>query len=159
MLNWIKFITAFLLTLITVIVITVYVNANKPIAAVKSNAEERVIHSGQITKVSDVQPYNGTTSLVTVFGENEKGEQVAVFVKETEEEKFQEVKLKDGITAKEALEIVVEEQKPDKVMHILLGLEDNEPIWEVAFKSDSGKLNYVYIRHEDGKWSKRILNL
>lgn len=159
MLNWIKFITAFLLTLITVIAITVFYNANKPIASVKNKAEDMAIQSGQITKVRDVQPYNGATSLVTVFGENKDGEQVAVFVQETGADQFKEVKLKDGITAKEAMQIVVEEQKPDKVMHVLLGLEEGEPIWEVAFKAESGKLNYVYIQFKDGKWSKRILNL
>ncbi len=159
MLNWIKFITAFVLTLITVIAITVFYNANKPIASVKKSAEDMVIQSGQITAVTDVQPYNGTSSLVTVFGKNEEGEQVAVFVQKTEADQFEEVKLKNGITAKEAMKIVVDEQKPDKVLHVLLGLEENEPIWEVAFKNESGKLNYVYVRFKDGKWSKRILNL
>lgn len=159
MLNWIKFITAFSLTLITVIIVTVLYSANKPIASAKNDARDLAIQSGQITTVTDVQPYNGTTSLVTVFGKNKEDEQVAVFIEETEEEQFSEVKLNEGITAKEAMQIVVDEQKPDKVMHILLGLEDNEPIWEVAFKNESGKLNYVYIRFQDGKWSKRILNL
>lgn len=159
MLNWVKFITAFLLTLVTVIAITVFYNAYKPVASVKKEAESLALRSGQVTTITDVQPYNGTSTLVTVIGKNEEGKQVAVFVQETEEEKYKEVKLKDGITAKEAMKIVQDEQKPAKILHVLLGLEENEPIWEVAFKSESGKLNYVYIQFYDGKWSKRILNL
>lgn len=159
MLNWIKFITAFLLTLVTVIAITVFYNAYKPVSSVKKEAEALALRSGQVTTVTDVQPYNGRSTLVTVFGKNEKGEQVAVFVQETEEEKYKEVKLKEGITAKEAMKIVQDEQNPDKILHVLLGVEEKEPIWEVAFKTESGKLNYVYIQFQDGKWSKRILNL
>lgn len=159
MLNWVKFITAFLLTLITVIAITVFFNANKPIASAKNRAEEVAIQSGQITTVRDVQPYNGTASLVTVFGVNKDSEQVAVFVQEAEAKQLKEVKLKDGITAKEAMQIVVKDENPDKVMHILLGLEENEPVWEVAFKANNGKLNYVYLQFKDGKLLKRILNL
>lgn len=54
---------------------------------------------------------------------------------------------------------VLKEQKVTKVLHVSLGLEDGEPIWEVAFKNEHGKLNYVYIQFKDGEWSKRILNL
>ncbi|AOV08045.1 DUF5590 domain-containing protein [Sporosarcina ureilytica] len=159
MLNWVKFISAFLFALVTVIVITVFYNANKPIATVKDTAAEAAIRSGQIMTVDAVQPYNGTDALVTVFGVNPDGEKVAVFVNEREERKFQEVKLADGVSKETALQTVLQEHKVAKVLHVLLGTEENEPIWEVAFKNESGKLNYVYILFKDGEWSKRILNL
>lgn len=159
MLNWIKFISAFLFALVTVIVITVFYSANKPIATVKDTAGEAAKQTGQIVKVDSVQPYNGTESMVTVFGVNKDGDQVAVFVTEHAEEEYQEVKLADGITKEQALKAVLQEHKVDKVLHVLLGTEEKEPIWEVAFKNESGKLNYVYILFKDGEWSKRILNL
>lgn len=159
MLNWIKFITAFLLTLFTVIAIAIFYTANKPISEEKNKAVEAAKRTGQIETILDVQPYNGTTSLVTVFGENPSGEKVAVFVDDSKDDKFEEVKLTNGISAEQAMEIVLKEQKADEVMHVLLGIEDNEPIWEVAFKNEHGKLNYVYIQFQDGEWVKRILNL
>lgn len=159
MVNWIKFITAFLLTLCTVIAVAVFYSAYKPVSAEKQRAVEEAERTGQIAKVVDVQPYNGTASLVTVFGDNPKGEKVAVFVDHSKGDKFQEVKLSEGVTAEQAMEIVLKEQEADKVMHVLLGIEDNEPIWEVAFKNERGKLNYVYIQFQDGEWVKRILNL
>lgn len=122
-------------------------------------AAEKAIRSGQIESVKDVQPYNGTSSMMTVFGENKAGENIAVFVQNTQDEKYPEVKLSDGISAEKATNIVLKEQKVTKVLHVFLGIEEDEPIWEVAFKNDHGKLNYVYIQFEDGEWLKRILNL
>lgn len=159
MLNWMKFISVFLLTLVVVIVVTVFYNANKPIANAKDSAESLALQSGQIAKVEEVQPYNGTESLVTVFGTNQKNEKVAIFVTNQKETKYQEVKLADGLSKEEAVKVVLKEHEVDKFLHVLLGIEDDEPIWEVAFKNENGKLNYVYVLFKDGEWSKRILNL
>ncbi|HLR11719.1 MAG TPA: DUF5590 domain-containing protein [Sporosarcina sp.] len=160
MLNWIKFISAFLLALVLVIVTAIFWTAYKPIGGVKDLAEERVLATKQVEKIYDVQPHNGDASIVTITGKNEKGDNVAVFVDlDEEQDKYDEVKLADGISAKEAMDIVAKEQDVKKVMHVLLGLEEGNPVWEVAFKNERGKLNYVYIRFSDGEWSKKILNL
>lgn len=143
----------------TVMAITIFYSAHKPMTSEKEEASEKAIRSGQIQTVKEVQPYNGTSSIMTVIGENKAGENIAVFVQNTEEAQFPEVKLTDGISAEKAMNAVLKEQKVTKILHVFLGLEDNEPIWEVAFKNEHGKLNYVYIHFEDGEWVKRILNL
>ena len=159
MLNWIKFITVFLIALTTVIVVTVFYNANKPLATMTDNASEAAINSGQIASVDTVQPYNGTESYVTVFGLDDDGEKIAVFVDGKSEEDFKTVKVADGITADEAVETVKKELAVEKVLHVSLGIEEAGPVWEVAFKSENDKLNYVYVHFESGQWWKRILNL
>lgn len=159
MLNWIKFITVFLVALTTVIVVTIFYNANKPVASASDLAIDAAIQSGQIVSVHATQPYNGTESLVTVFGINDQGEEVAVFVNDVAEKDFFEVKLDDGITEKQAIGVVQQEHKVKKVLHASLGIEEEEPVWEVAFKGDDDKLNYVYVFFESGQWWKRILNL
>ncbi len=143
----------------TVMAITIFYSAHKPMANEQEQAVEKAVRSGQIQSVQEVQPYNGTSTIMTVFGENKAGENIAVFVQNTEEDQFPEVKLSDGISAEKAMNAVLKEQKVTKVLHVSLGLEDGEPIWEVAFKNEHGKLNYVYIQFKDGEWSKRILNL
>lgn len=159
MLNWIKFITVFLIFLTTVIVVGVFYNAYQPVAAVTSSATDAALQSGQIVSVNDTQPYNGTDSFVTVFGVNDGGDEVAIFVDDVAEESFQEVKLADGVTAERAIEVVQQEHKVKEVLHASLGIEEEEPVWEVAFKGNDGKLNYVYVFFESGQWWKRILNL
>ena len=45
----------------------------------KKLQSKAAIESGQLVSVNSVQPYNGTI-IVTVFGEDEEGEENAVFV-------------------------------------------------------------------------------
>ena len=69
------------------------------------------------------------------------------------------MKLADGISAEQAVANVKQELNVKKILHVTLGLEVEGPVWEVAFTSDNGKLNYVYVFFDTGQWWKRILNL
>jgi len=159
MLNWIKFISVFLIALTSIIVITIFYNANKPSAAAINLAKEAAIASGQIVTVNSVQSYNGADPLMTVFGLNKAGEEIALFVNNEMDGKYESVKLADGITAEEAITVVREELQIEDVLHVTLGFEEKEPVWEVVFTSKDDKLNYVYVFFENGQWWKRILNL
>ncbi|MFD1928166.1 DUF5590 domain-containing protein [Sporosarcina siberiensis] len=160
MLNWIKFFSVFFLALTSVIVVTIFTSAYKPIASVKTSAIEKAIQSEQIAEAEYAQPYNGIQTFVTVFGLDSKGEQKAVFIDENKKEaSFEEVKLTDGISSDVAIEMVSKELDIKKLLHVKLGLEEVGPVWEVAFKNENDKLSYVYVLFEDGQWWKRILNL
>jgi uncharacterized protein YpmB len=159
MLNWIKFIVVFLLMLTSVITVTVLYNADRPFSAAKKTAIESAIQSGQLVSASSVEIFNGTVPMITVFGVDVDGKEKAVFVDEKSKDGFKEVKLTDGISAEKAVANVKKELNVKKVLHVKLGLEEEGPVWEVAFKSDNGKLNYVYVFFEYGQWWKRILNL
>ncbi|CAM3055366.1 DUF5590 domain-containing protein [Filibacter tadaridae] len=158
-LNWVKFIVVFLVSLTSVITIIVLYSADKPVSNAKEKAIEAVIQSGQLVSVNTAQPYNGKVSSVTVFGLDEKGVAKAVFVDENQKSDFKEVKLKNGIKADEAVTIVKQEIAVHDLLHVTLGMEEDGPVWEVAFNNEKGKLNYVYVLFEGGQWWKRILNL
>ncbi len=159
MLNWIKFISVFLLTLAVFITVTVFYNADKPFATFKAEAKDAALADGQLVTVKSVQLYNGTDSYATVFGVDKEGEEIALFVDFSSEDDYKKVKLSDGITADEAVEAVKTELDVEKVLHVTLGMEEEGPVWEVSFKSANDKLNYVYVFFENGQWWKRILNL
>jgi len=159
LLNWIKFITAFLLALGIAIFILVFYNANKPYATVGEKSSEVAVSSGKLATAERSEAYNGTTSLVTVYGKDEAGKEKAVFISTDKGEVVGEVALADGISPDKAIEAVKKELKVEKILHVTLGLEEDHPIWEVAFRSENGKLNYVYVFFENGQWWKRILNL
>lgn len=159
MMNWVKFIVAFLLALSLFITVIVLYNANKPFSSVQNNAEAIALNNGSLQTVNRTEIYNGTISMVTVYGKDADGNEKAVFVEEKTEKVLDEVVLKEGIDAQTALETVKSELQMDKILHVVLGLEEGHPVWEVAFKSENGKLNYVYVFFENGEWWKRILNL
>lgn len=159
MLNWIRFIAGFLLVLTFVIILIVFYNAGSPFSIAKKSAIDAVIGTGQLETVERTETYNGTIPQITVFGTDKEGVPKAVFVERGSEEGFTEVRLVDGITADQAIETVKKELDVKKVLHVTLGIEEEGPVWEVAFKSENGNLNYVYVLFENGQWWKRILNL
>ncbi|WP_252503416.1 DUF5590 domain-containing protein [Sporosarcina sp. Marseille-Q4943] len=159
MMNWVKFIAAFLLALSLIITVIVFYNANGPFADARQKAESDALKSGALTSVDRTDIYNGTVSMVTVFGKDGEGNEKAVFIEGKTGEILDEVEMKDGIGAQAAIETVKAELSVEKILHVALGLEDGHPVWEVAFKGDNGKLNYVYVFFENGEWWKRILNL
>ncbi|WP_203246485.1 cell wall elongation regulator TseB-like domain-containing protein [Sporosarcina beigongshangi] len=159
MLGWIKFIVVFLVVLTSIIIITVFYNADKPFSEAEQMAIDSALSSGQLVSASSAETFNGTVPMVTVFGVDAEGEETAVFVNPQWVDGFEEVKLADGVTAEKAIANVKQELQVNKILHVTLGLEVEGPVWEVAFTSDTGKLNYVYVFFDTGQWWKRILNL
>ena len=161
MVNWIKFFIIFLFTLTLALTSFVFYKAYEPASSLKENATGKVLDTGLLAEVDRAEVYNGTTSLTVVFGKDDKDVAKAVLVNEKAktEKDFKVLVLKKGITAKQALTSVKQEMDVNKLIHVKLGMEDDAAVWEVAFKNEANKLNYVYVSFSDGQWQKRILNL
>ena len=159
--NWIKFISIFIVSLAIVISVLVIWKSDEPFDEIEEQAEELALSSKALAKVSDSYVYNGNKPYVTVFGEDEDGNEKAIFVPINLDEKaIQEVFLEDGITKGQALSVVNSEEEIKKILHTKLGYEEDiGAVWEITYKSNDDKLNYVYIIFKDGQWWKRILNL
>ncbi|MFY3792890.1 DUF5590 domain-containing protein [Ureibacillus sp. MALMAid1270] len=158
--NWVVFIILFILSVSLVISILVLSNAMAPIKDIEQKAEELAISSNSLSTVTDSYIYNGNKPYVTVFGEDEEGNEKAVFVPISLEEKsIQEVYLQDGISKEEALSVINQEEDVKKILHTKLGYEEAGVVWEITYTNEAEKLNYVYILFENGQWWKRILNL
>lgn len=158
--NWLIFIGVFLLSLALVISILVIWKSDAPFNEIEDQAEDLAVSSGSLAVVSDSYVYNGNKPYVTVFGEDEKGNEKAIFVPiSLEENSIQEVFLQDGVTKEQALSVLNNEEEVKEILHTKLGFEEVGPVWEITYTNDAEKLNYVYILFEDGQWWKRILNL
>ncbi|ANU13367.1 hypothetical protein B481_1889 [Planococcus halocryophilus Or1] len=156
--QWITFILGFLSFLAVTIIILVLFLGNKPYSDTEELAIERAKSEKLIEDVERAYVYTNVKASVTVLGTNGKGELMAVFVPEGDG-KLQTLALVDKITAKQARELVLNEMDVKKILHTKLGMESEEPVWEVAFVDEKDTLNYVYLSADDGQWRKRILNL
>ncbi|MET0787284.1 MAG: DUF5590 domain-containing protein [Paenisporosarcina sp.] len=158
--KWLTFIGAFVLSLAIFISLFVLWQSKLPFSKQEDRAVQIALDQKTLAQVDDVEVYNGTKSYVTVFGMDENGEDKAVFIPtKASEEPLEEVLLKDGISKKQAIKVVRDEFNVKEVLHTKLGWEDSKVVWEITFFNENDKLNYVYILFENGKWSKRILNL
>lgn len=156
--QWITFILGFLSFLAVTIIILVLFLGNKPYSETEDQAIDRAKSEELIEDVERAYVYTNAKASVTVLGTNSKGELTAVFVPEGDG-KMQTLSLADKITAQQARELVLNEMNVKKILHTKLGMEREEPVWEVAFVDEKNTLNYVYLSADDGQWRKRILNL
>ncbi|WP_040228394.1 cell wall elongation regulator TseB-like domain-containing protein [Bhargavaea cecembensis] len=157
--NWIRFIVIFLLSFATLIGIIVFYQAGKPIAKAEETAEAKALSDGHLAEVSKSYLMNSDTPSITVLGKDKDGRAAAAFVPDGEKGEVTKVLLKDGISAKEALNVVKEDMKVKKVLHVHLGQAEPGPVWEVAFTGPDDELNYAYILFKDGTLWKKIMNL
>lgn len=158
--RWIIFISVFILSLGLVISLFVIWKAGQPFSDEKDKAEQLVLSEKKLTDVTDSEIYSGTTTYVTVSGNDVEGNGKAVFIPITGKDvAIEEVLLKDGISQKQAMEAVQNEFEVKEVLHTKLGWEQDNAVWEITFLNENDKLNYVYLSFETGKWWKRILNM
>ncbi|MDV6377701.1 DUF5590 domain-containing protein [Sporosarcina sp. GW1-11] len=159
MLNWIKFLSVFLLTLFAAIAIFVLYQSNKPFASSQEAAIEVVLNAGELVEVDETTSYRGNASLIAVYGTDRKGKYKALLVNEKSGEIVRTVTPSKGITKQQATAIVKKEKPVKKILHTSLGIEKERLLWEVSFIGEDDRLNYVYLDFTDGKWQKQILNL
>ncbi|WP_153732242.1 cell wall elongation regulator TseB-like domain-containing protein [Sporosarcina obsidiansis] len=159
MLNWIKFLSVFLLTLFITITIMVFYQAEKPFASSREAAIDLVRNEGALEIVDRADIYHGTASIVSVYGTDEKGKSKVILVDEKAGKIIRTVTPTKGITKQEAADIVKKEDHVKKILHTSLGLEKETLFWEVTYLGEDESLNYVYLNFQDGEWRKRIMHL
>lgn len=159
MLNWIKFLFLFLLTLGITITLIVFYQAEKPFAASSKVAEEAVLANNVLEKVDKTNHYHGKTSWITVYGTDINEHEKIIFVEEETTKILKAVSIKDGITKRKATANVKRDENVKKILNASLGLENDTPFWEVSYLDDEDTLNYVYLNFADGKRLKHITKL
>ncbi|WP_410981976.1 DUF5590 domain-containing protein [Bacillus cereus] len=120
----------------------------------ESKVVEIAKEKAKLTKVKNVEYYNGKSSYAVVQGVDEKGEKIIVWVPEKKGDVLVK-KQSEGISEKDALQIVTKEQKPKQFLKVKLGAENNVPLWEVTYIDDENRYTYYYLAFQDGKFLKR----
>ncbi|WP_251554141.1 DUF5590 domain-containing protein [Neobacillus muris] len=155
--KWI--IAAILLVLIIVgISIKVYMTAMGPVKAAEENAIKLAGNKVQFSEVKDFHIYNGLEIVNVIEGKNKQGKNIIVWIPE----KTKQVLVKNassGLTREEAIQKLLEEKNPEKIMSVRLGMEKNIPLWEIYYRSKDNLINYYYVHFETGEWLKQIENL
>lgn len=158
--NWLIFGVVFVLSLSLVISVLVFWKADEPYSEMEQQAESFALEKKALVSITNSYVYNGNKPYITVFGIDENGKGKAVFVPINMDEKsMQHVLLETGVTEQQAIDVLQREAAVNEILHVKLGFEEPGVVWEIAYISDTDKLNYVYVLFEDGQWWKRILNL
>ncbi|MDF2606424.1 MAG: peptidase propeptide and domain protein [Bacillales bacterium] len=107
-----------------------------------------------INKVIKTSTYNGKKQYIAIEALKKNNKKIYVLVPVKGEEMYA-YRSSQGISKKKALEIVKREDDVQKVIKIQLGMEEDNPLWEITYINDNGNYSYYYVNFEDGTFFKR----
>lgn len=138
--------------------ISVYQTASKPLHKAEDEAFAVAKSNAGLTKVEDFYWYNGTETYFTVTGTNQENEAVIAIVAQDGGDTTV-LNQADIITEAEAVQLTRQAVNPKEILEARIGIEDETPIWEVAYKQENGRLGYYVLSLETGEWIKGIENI
>ncbi|ETI66629.1 cell wall elongation regulator TseB-like domain-containing protein [Neobacillus vireti] len=155
--KWILFIVLFIVIIVG-IMIKVYFSSVEPLKAAEKKAVALANEKTSLSKVVDFHIYSGLETIDVIEGKDKKGEKIIIWIPE-KSKKLVVKKASDGLTKEEAIQKLLEEKNPKKIISVRLGMEKNIPLWEIYYRSENNLINYYYIDFESGEWLKKIENL
>jgi uncharacterized protein YpmB len=155
--KWIIFIVIFVVVILGLL-IKVYFTSVDPVKAAEKKAVAQANEEISLKEVEDFHIYNGLETVNVLEGKSTKGEKIIVWIPEKSKKVFVK-KAKDGLSKEEAIQKLLQEKKPKKIISVRLGMEKNIPLWEIYYRSKNNLINYYYVHFETGEWLKKIENL
>ena len=155
--KWIVFLVLFVIVIIGIL-IKVYFSSVEPVKAAEKKAVALANKKIQISEVQDFHIYNGLETVNVIEGKNNKGEKIIVWIPDKSKKVYVQ-KAKNGISEDEAVQKLLQEKNPKKIISVRLGMEKNIPLWEIYYRSENNLINYYYVHFETGEWLKKIENL
>lgn len=141
----------------TGILIKVYVKAQEPINSAEKRAVALAKKTVAIKEVDDFHVYHGNDTVNVIEGKSNNGEKIIVWIPEKTKQVIVR-KAKSGLTKQQAINKLLKEKSPEKVISVRLGMEKNIPLWEIYYRSKNNLINYYYIHFDTGEWLKKIEN-
>ncbi|WHX99068.1 DUF5590 domain-containing protein [Neobacillus sp. DY30] len=138
--------------------VKVYASAQEPLSTAQEKAVSLAKEKVQFTDVEDFHIYHGTETVSVLEGKNKKGENIIVWIPEKSKKVIWD-KQNNGISKEDAVQRLLEEKSPKKIISVKLGMENNIPLWEIYYRSENNLINYYYVHFETGEWLKKIENL
>lgn len=117
----------------------------------EQQAREAALAHTAITQIDEVYEYRGTTTCAVVIGKNQQGTQAIAWI--TKDSTFYDTM--DGKLTKASVADAVAKHFPnDEVMHIVPGIEEKKPFWEIVLKNPNGDYSYLYYDFSTGQVTK-----
>lgn len=118
----------------------------------ETRAKEAVLRETDLVKIDRVETFHGEKAMSIVFGENQEGNSMIVWV--TKDEVHPEYTA-DGVTGQAMKEKVLQEKPNSEILRIVPGTYNGQYAWEVFYKvreKDGKRHYYDYYRFQDGEW-------
>lgn len=102
--------------------------------------------------------YNGNETYFTVIGKSEQEETLVALINQGTGE-VTTLPAEGLLSKQEAVQLTREARNPDKILEARIGMHNDEPIWEVSYRNEKGRLGYYVLSLETGEWIRTIDNI
>lgn len=111
-----------------------------------------------LAKADDFYWYNDVETYFTITGTDTEGTPIVVIVQQDGGaiEVFEEEEI---ISKQEAIQVAYDEEEPVKILEARIGIKDEEPVWEVSYRQETGHVGYVYVSLTSGEWLQTTKNI
>ncbi|OCA83539.1 peptidase [Pradoshia sp. D12] len=125
----------------------------------EKSAEDIARETAGMTEVDDFYLYNGNETWSVITGKTADGKKIGVWVPDDKKKKSQIIALSEGISKNKAIAIVKEKKNVKKIVSAHLGMENNQPLWEVTYKNNKDLYGYYYLNFKTGNLIRNYDNL
>lgn len=154
-----KIITTSLITIVTIICLVgaFFFYASTPVRKERKEAIQLAGKYADMNKPERFYLFTRDQTYYTIAGENKKRQEILVSIPK-DGDTIKVVDQKDGITEKQAQEIVQKKYHPYKIENINFGYIKGIPVWEVTTMNKDHTLSYYSLRFRNGSIYNKITN-
>jgi uncharacterized protein YpmB len=152
--KWI-WLTVIIIIVIISLLISLYTTTMSSEKKLSKLAITRAQEEIQLIKVNDVEHFHGIEAYHVIDALAQQGS-IYIFVPEDNSKKITYVQKDEGITKKQAKEIIASSKENIKIIDIRLGIDDNTPVWEIVYEENEDQRTFIYVTYKSGKLFKRL---
>lgn len=147
-----------LLLFFIVTVFSIGVSAQKPYNQAKKEAFSIARTSAGLETMDRFYWYNGEETYFTIVGKDRNEEDRIVLIRQNDGK----VTVLDGseaVSEVQAKQITKRDKKPKRILEARIGISEEEPVWEISYQHENGKIGYYILSLETGEWIRSIENI
>lgn len=111
-----------------------------------------------LAEADDFYWYNGDETFFTVTGKNSEGSPIVVIVQQ-DGGSIEVFDQEDIITEHEAIVETNNQEQPEKILEARIGIYNEQPVWEVSFQLENGRIGYTLLSLSSGEWIRTVKNI
>ncbi|WP_409298117.1 DUF5590 domain-containing protein [Peribacillus sp. SCS-26] len=130
-----------------------YTKAVKPKKTAFAKLEQAAAKEG-LAETDEYYLYHGSKSYSVAVGKDKSGKRTVLWIPSEKNGEIIKADYDSGITRQQVIKQVQRERKPDKILSVKLGMENNVPLWEVIYQNEAKQINYEYFDFKSGDMLK-----
>lgn len=154
----VKYIILVVLFLIVALGMIILIKANQPYARAKKEAVELAEKYAKLDHADEFYWYSRDHSYFSLVGTDTKGKKIIVIIPKSGE-KVTVFNQADGINKAQAIKTITDKKHPYKILKVTLGMEQDEPVWEITTENEKKELSYYLLSFESGEIIKETENM